>query len=67
MFRVIERNSRYQIYSIDMAGIHPDQEPEDYFGVQLGILMKEKMDEGLFLRTITPVYSRWVVTFTSLK
>jgi hypothetical protein len=67
MIRTIERSSCYEIFSIDMVGRHPDQECEDYFGIQVGELIKQKRSEGLFLKTITSVYASWVIVFDAHK
>lgn len=63
MIQTLEQSSYCEIYSIDLNGIHPDQELEDYFAVQLNILIGQELARGLVFKAITMVSDKWVITF----
>lgn len=56
------------IYKIDMTGIHPDQEPEEYFSVQLDHLVSQELEKGFELKGMTQSFGyNWILVFNAVE
>lgn len=56
-----------KIYKIDMGGLHPEHEPEEYFASQLEIITEQQYELGYYLKSITTFSSNWILVFTPQK
>lgn len=65
---IIEINRNHsattKMFRIDMAGMHPDQEPEDYFATQLDILIIQEYEHNWEFKQVMGFGDGWIVIFT---
>jgi len=57
------RSATTKIFKIDMAGMHPDQEPEEYFASQLDALIIKQYEHNWEYKSITGFHDGWIVIF----
>lgn len=57
------KSATTSIFRIDLAGQHPDQEPEEYFATQLDILILQQYNHNWIFKTITYCRDGWIIVF----
>ncbi len=57
------RSATTKIFKIDMAGMHPDQEPEEYFASQLDILIIQQYEHNWEYKSTIGFHDGWMVVF----
>jgi hypothetical protein len=65
MIREINRNrsAATKMFKVDMAGMHPDQELEEYFASQLDVLIIQQYEHNWEYKSITSFHDGWIVIF----
>jgi hypothetical protein len=55
------------MFKVDMAGMHPDQELEEYFASQLDVLIIQQYEHNWEYKSITSFHDGWIVIFINQK